>query len=316
MATSRLDELRLVDPVLTTIAQGYENSAFVWDKLFPVVEVDKMKGKIVQFGKEAFSVKDTLRGLRASSNRIPPSNIELIDYELAEEDIEVALDYLEEEESADFLRYEEKIAKELSDMLNLKKEKYAGDFAQDSANYPEGGWREIDPTEAFDDYASGIDPIITMRGAATRMRERLAVYPNIAIIGDAAYQSLMNNPQIIARYSKNSLAVGSPSIIASMLDLEKVYVATSVYCDEATGAFMDIWGDNVVLAYVDSTPKDRRSRFNPGFGYTLRRRGKPEIDTYYENGGKIKVVRNTDTFAMKVTCAEALYLLKNVNQAV
>nr|MDA3844620.1 hypothetical protein [Candidatus Kapabacteria bacterium] len=67
------------------------------------------------------------------------------------------------------------------------------------------------------------------------------------------------------------------------------------------------------LAYVDKNEKADRSEFNPSFAYTFRRKGKPEVDTYYENGGKIKVIRNTDNYCLKITSSDAAYLISGTN---
>ena len=67
----------------------------------------------------------------------------------------------------------------------------------------------------------------------------------------------------------------------------------------------------IVLAYVNENEKSKRSQFNPSFGYTFQKKGCPEIDTYYENGGKIKVIRCTDNYTIKVTAPEAAHLIHN-----
>lgn len=42
---------RVVDPVLTTVARGYKNAAFIGDQLFPVVQMEKEGAKVPTFGK-------------------------------------------------------------------------------------------------------------------------------------------------------------------------------------------------------------------------------------------------------------------------
>jgi len=91
-------EIRLIDPVLTSLAQEYRNSGFVADKILPVVSVNQRKGKIPVFGKQAFIHRDTIRAVRADSNRIPPEELTYLEFELLERDVEVSLDYIEEEE--------------------------------------------------------------------------------------------------------------------------------------------------------------------------------------------------------------------------
>lgn len=49
-----LSQARVVDPVLTTHAQGYKNADFVGMALFPRVDVAKSGGQVIEFGREAF----------------------------------------------------------------------------------------------------------------------------------------------------------------------------------------------------------------------------------------------------------------------
>jgi hypothetical protein len=78
-------------------------------------------------------------------------------------------------------------------------------------------------------------------------------------------------------------------------------------------SFSDVWADNVILAYVDRSERSNRSEFNPSYGYTFQREGKPEVDSYYENGGKIKIIRNTDNYCIKVTAPDSAFLIYNTN---
>jgi len=67
-----VDSLRIVDPVLTTIARGYKNAQLISEALFPVAPMDKEGGKVPQFGKEAFRIYKTERAPRADSNEALP----------------------------------------------------------------------------------------------------------------------------------------------------------------------------------------------------------------------------------------------------
>ncbi len=312
MAT-RLDELRMVDPVLTTIAQGYSNASMVAEYLFPVVQVSKLKGKIPIFGKEAFVLRQTERAIRAASNRIPPSDIELSSFETHEEDIEIALDYLEEEESPDFYRLEQRITKELMDILLLGKEKEAADYVQNPANFETGLKEVIVAGAAWDDYTiTNVDPILVIKEAMSAIRSRIAVYPNTMLIGDATYRALMQHPKLLDRVRYAGVSKVTRQVLAEISEIPDIHVGMSVYSTDGS-SFTDVWGDNVILAYIDKKERNNRSEFNPSYGYTFQREGKPEVDTYFENGGKIKVIRNTDNYCIKVTASDAAFLISNTN---
>src|SRR5690349_15836067 len=51
---------RVVDPVLSRIAQGYKNNDFVGMNLFPSVPVQQRGGKIIVFGTEDFNIYNNL----------------------------------------------------------------------------------------------------------------------------------------------------------------------------------------------------------------------------------------------------------------
>lgn len=310
---SRLDELRMVDPVLTTIAQGYSNASMVAEYLFPSVQVSKLKGKIPVFGKEAFVLRQTERAIRAQSNRIPPSDLELVSFETHEEDIEIALDYLEEEESPDFYRLEQRITKELMDILLLGKEKEAADLVQNPSNFETGLKTIVEAGTAWDDYTlTDVDPILVIKEAMTAIRSRIAVYPNTMIIGDATYQALMQHPKLLDRVKYSGISKVTKQVLAEITEIPNIHVGMSVYSSDSD-TFTDVWTDNVILAYVDARDRANRSEYNPSYGYTFQREGKPEVDTYFENGGKIKVIRNTDNYCIKVTASDAAFLISNTN---
>jgi hypothetical protein len=303
----------MVDPVLTTVIQGYSNATMIADALFPHVSVSKIKGKIPVFGREAFVVRDTYRAIRANSNRIPPSNLDLITFETLERDVETALDYLEEEETPDFLRLEQKVARELYDILLLGKEKEAADYVQNTSNFDSSLRTILNSSGAWDDYTlTSVDPIALIKDCAATLRAKIARYPNTLVMGDATYQALIQHPKVIERVKYAGLSNVNTKIIAELTDIPNIHIGMAVHTTDGT-TFSDIWSDNVILAYSDKHDRNLRSEYNPSYGYTFQREGKPEIDSYTENGGKMKVIRATDNYCIKVTASDAAYLISNTN---
>lgn len=310
MSNTRMDNLRMVDPVLTTIAHGYTNEALIYNEIFPEVQVSKLKGKIPIFGKDAFILRDTLRAARAESNRIAPSDLELVEFETQERDIETAVDYLEEEESADFFNYEQHVTKELSDILQLGKEKSAADIVQNPNNFASDLKLEITSEFAFDNSSSSSNPIELIRDAINSLRLKIGRYPNTMIIGHSTYMAMMNHQKLVELAQYVSKTTIDTKFISSIFDIQHVHIGKSVYSNDGEG-FQDIWQDNIVLAYVDKSKK--KSEYNPSFGYTFQREGMPEVDTYFENGGKVKIIRCTDNYTQKITGSEAAFLIYNTN---
>jgi hypothetical protein len=67
----RLEDLR-INAYLSEVARGYKNNAFIADALFPEIESELEKVDIFEFNKEAFSVYNTERAIRANSNVVSP----------------------------------------------------------------------------------------------------------------------------------------------------------------------------------------------------------------------------------------------------
>ena len=311
MPTTRIDDLRMLDPVLTTIAQGYSNAAMVAEHLFPTIEVSKLKGKIPVFERNAFIIRDTHRAIRANSNRIPPSDINFIEFETKEKDIEIAIDYIEEEESLEGSLLEHRIAKELRDILLLGKEKEAADLVQNPSNFIDDLKLVLTEETCFNDYYNSTNPLLVIKDAMTSIKERIAHYPNTMIIGNQCYQTIIQHPKISEKVMYSGLTKVSKKVLSELLDIQNIHIGLSVYSEDGE-SFQDVWQDNIILAYVDPSSQNR-SEFNPSFGYTLQRTGMPEIDSYYENGGKTKIIRATDNYTIKVTASDACYLIYNTN---
>jgi hypothetical protein len=302
----------MVDPVLTTVAQGYSNASMIAHRLFPIVQVSKLKGKIPVFGKEAFAVREMNRAIRAESNRIPPSDLQLVEFETQEKDIETAIDYIEEEETPDFIRLEHRIAKQLVDIMQLGREQETANLVQNPANFDPALQLAIDAASAFNDYTLTIDPVQIIKDAMGDVRGKIARYPNTMIIGDSAYRALANHPKVIERVKYAGVSNVSTAALSEIFELPMIFVGMAVTTSDGT-TFTDVWNDNIILAYVDESERNARSEYNPSFGYTIQRKGKPEIDSYYENGGKIKIIRNTDNYCLKITAPEAAFLISNTN---
>ena len=301
----RLKNIRVIDPVLTKLARGYKNAELISRKLFPVVLHDNEAGRIPQFSKEAFKEYNTERGLRGKSNRMNPDGLSQIEFVMKEYDLEYPIDYRESEEA--MLPIEQHAVNTLQKIIQLQVERLAADLAQNEANYPTGNKITLGSDDKFDAYDTS-DPIAVIETGKDAIRSKTGSYPNTVVFGAKSFKSLKNHPKIIERIKYSMKGVITIELLQEILDIENIFVGKAVKSDDA-GNFSDIWQDNAILAYV---PSNSVSYDDPSFGYTLRKRGKPEIDKYTDNG-KVNVVRNTDILVPKIVGPEAGYLIKGTN---
>lgn len=304
----RLSKLRVADPVLTNLAIGYSNDQFVGDALMPFVLVDKEGGKIPVFGKEHFKLYATERALRAKSNRIAPEDIGAIDIALDEHDLEYPIDYREDAESA--FPLQARATAVVTEGIRLRHEVMVATLAQNPASYPTGNKIALSGTSQFTDVANS-DPEGVITDAKAAVRAKIVREPNTMVIGYAAWMALKKHPKLRAILSDTRQRVLQLNDLRDIFEIPNIYVGRAVTANDA-GVVSDVWGDNIVLAYVPQTDMAQRSPYEPSYGYTLRRRGQPVVDTRTEDG-KIELIRNTDIFRPYLLGADAGYLISNTN---
>ena len=304
----RLSKLRVADPVLTNLAIGYSNDQLVGDALMPFVLVDKEGGKIPVFGKEHFKLYATERALRAKSNRIAPEDIGAIDIALDEHDLEYPIDYREDAESA--FPLQARATAVVTEGIRLRHEVMVATLAQNPASYPTGNKIALSGTSQFTDTTNS-DPEAVITDAKAAVRAKIVREPNTMVIGYAAWMALKKHPKLRAILSDTRQRVLQLNDLRDIFEIPNIYVGRAVTANDA-GVVSDVWGDNIVLAYVPQTDMAQRSPYEPSYGYTLRRRGQPVVDTRTEDG-KIELIRNTDIFRPYLLGADAGYLISNTN---
>jgi len=304
----RLSNLRIVDPVLTSLATGYTNEQFVGDQLMPFVLVDKEGGKIPLFGKEHFKVYSTERALRAKSNRINPEDIGSVDVAMDEHDLEYPIDYREDAESA--FPLQARATNTVVEGIRLRHEVMVADMVQNPANYAVGNKIALSGASRFTDATS--DPEGVVSDAKAAVRAKIVKEPNTMVIGYATWRVLKRHPQLKAILSDTRSRLVQLADLREIFEIENIVIGKAVKASDA-GITTDIWGDNIVLSYVPTVKSaGDRSQYEPSFGYTLRKRGNPVVDTRTEDG-KIELIRNTDIFRPFLLGADAGYLISDTN---
>lgn len=305
---SRLGNLRVVDPVLTNLAIGYSNEQLIGDQLMPFALVDKEGGKIPRFGKDDFKVYNTERALRAQSNRINPSDVDPVDVVLDEHDLEYPIDYREEAESS--FPLEVQATNSVVEGIRLRHEKMVADISQNAGNYAAGNKITLSGSSQFSHADS--DPEGVISDAKAAVRAKVVKEPNTMVIGYTAWRTMKRNKQLKAVLSDARSRLVRLADLREIFEIENIVIGRAVYANDA-GTTMDIWGDNIVLAYVPTVKSGQdRSHHQPSYGYTLRKRGNPVVDTRVE-GGKVQVIRNTDIFRPFLLGADAGYLISDVS---
>lgn len=305
MPAHNLKALRVQDPVLTELAQGYHNLELVAETLMPTVEIEKEAGKIPKFGRLAFRLPSTVRGLRGSSNRLDPEDITAIDVNLEEHDVEYAIDYREENEAIFSLR--QFALTTTQDVIALGREKEVATLALDETKYDAGNKITLSGTSKVTDKSADIFGMFDTGIRA--VKRAIGRKPNVCVIAGNVWAALKEHPAVIEKLKYSQVAIVTPEVFAKLIGIDTVKIGEAVY--EENSQLKDIWSDAIVLAYVAPRSAERKGTvYEPSYGYTVRRHNGLFVDTYKENGGKIEVIRTTDIHKPHLVGASAGYLIK------
>lgn len=302
-----LAKLRVQDPVLTELAQGYHNLDLIGEHLMPVVEIDKEAGKIPTFGRLAFRLTSTVRELRGKSNRLDPEDVGSIDVTLDENDVEFPIDYREENEA--FFSLQHYAVNTTQDVIALGREKKIADIAQDEANYDTSNKIILSGSSQFSD--DNADVFTIFGNAINAVKRNIGRKPNVCVIAADVWAILKEHPKVLEKIKNVQVALVDESIFAKLINVEKVVIGEAVH--EENGELKDIWSNSIVLAYVPKGNGAKKgSIYEPAYGYTVRRKGGLFVDKYEEQGGKIQVIRTTDIQRPHLVGKSAGFLIKNV----
>jgi hypothetical protein len=303
-------QARLVDPVMTSVAQGYSNNEHVGDILFPKVPVSARGGKIIQFGKEAFMLYSTGRSPGQDTKRVT-FGFAGLSYALESHSLEgvLPIETSQEAITTPGIDMASVTVNNTQDIIGLRLEKKRADIARDPANYSASNKKTLSGTSQWSDVSGVSDPIGDVEAGKEAVRKKIGKRPNVAVIGAAVFAMLKKHPQILDRIKYTGRDVPTVELLASLWGLKEVRVGEAVFAAD-DGTFADIWGRDVVLAYVETAGANERGK--PSYGYTYQLNGYPEVEeSYFERNIKSWVYPVTDEVAPVIVGADAGYLITN-----
>lgn len=311
MAGQSLAQDRVVDPILSAVARGYKpNNAMVAEALFPIVEVGVRAGFILSFGPEDFKLINTARAPGANTKRVQfgygKDRFSLIDHSL--EGL-VPKERMQEAAAVPGIDLAERAIYGVQSLMSREREWQAASLAMNAANYDASNKVTLSGSDRWDDPTS--DPFEVINGARETIRQRTGVKPNKMVLAPKVLTALRSHPKILDRLSTASDR--PPATIAqlqALFEIPEIVEADSVYYDDATKTFVDMWLTSVVLAYT--VPASQAEYGSPSYGYTYRLTGMPEVEEpYQERNPKSWLYPVTDAYQAVLAGASAGFLISS-----
>jgi len=301
-------QARVIDPILTTAAQGYQNAEFVGNKLFPKVPVQQRGGKIITFGREDFRMYATGRTPGSNTKRVQFGHAGA-PFALEQHALEgvVPFEHMEEANRVPGIDLGSGAVRKTQDIIGLRLEYAQAVLATTAANYGAANKITLAGADQWSDYSGTSDPVDDVNVAIEAVRAKTGRRPNLVVMGAAVFSKLKNHPKIIDRIKYTGRDSATPELLASLFGVKEVVVGDAVY-ENDTGALVDVWGKFVVVAYTEVGSVADMGR--PTYGYTYQLGGYPTVEqAYQDRNAKSWVYPVTDEVAPVIAGADAGYLI-------
>jgi hypothetical protein len=304
-----VSQARVIDPILSTAAQGYSNSELVGSALFPYVPVGMRGGKIITFNKEDFALYNT--------GRVPGANTRRVQYgysgasfALESHSLEgtVPVEILQEANAVPGIDLGNNAVNRTQNIISLRLESAQATLATTAGNYSASNKITLAGTSQWSDFIAGVsDPIKDVEVAKEAVRKQIGKKPNTIVMGAAVIAMLRMHPKVLDRIKYTGRDIATVELLASLFGVKQVLVGEAVYVD-AAGAMNDVWGKSVVIAYTEVGGLAAMGA--PTFGYTYRLNGYPMVETpYLDRNSKSWIYPVTDEVAPVIAGALAGYLI-------
>jgi hypothetical protein len=309
MTQMTISATRVIDPILSTVAQGYKNSALIGSALFPSVPVTQRAGKIIQFGKESFMTFDTARAPGTAVKRISigygSQTYGIVDHALS---AVVPIELLEEAQAVPGINLASASVRTVQDIMQLRLEIDQATLATTAGSYQAANKTTLSGTSQWSDLTTGVsDPLKDIEVAKDAVRQAVGQRANTVVLGAAVLKSMVQHPKIIDRIKYTGRDVPTPELLASLFGVSTVVVGDAISADEA-GTFSDIWGKFVIVAYTEQSGLADMGR--PTYGYTYQLSGYPFVETpHYDYTTRSWLYDVSDAVKPVLSCVNAGYLI-------
>ncbi|MFC3716809.1 hypothetical protein ACFONC_11670 [Luteimonas soli] len=280
-------QTRVVDPILSQHARGYVRPGNIAKALFPVAEVAAYGGKVIEFDKSAFRLYNTKRAPGSATKRI------VFGYEgkayaivPAALEAQVPRELMRDASQVPGIDLASDAVDVTLDAIELEHEYDSAQIARDASNYDANHKVTLTGTSKWTGSAS--DPSVDVQSGVEAIRSSIGVRGNTVALSATAFAACQFNAKILDRLKYTGRDSVTAELLAKLWNVGKVVVGEAVVATGQDDDFGDVWGNDVVIAYVAPGRSDgRRNAAQPSYGYTYAIPGMPSVEqAYWDNSTK------------------------------
>lgn len=296
-SNSQLSILRIADPVLTSLVQGFSNASMIGDKLCTPVRMAKETGRFPAFGKEAFVIRGDLK--RAIGGKVARLSTQsgYVTMSLSE----YALGFgVENRELNDWAGTPEQLINarmlQTVDNIALYREYLQATLMTTYTNYASTHYA----SGAAKAWASTGDPVADFEDMRQVVMKYNGRRPNKAWFNPAAWVLFKKNAAVLNRvkYGGSNIdpAMVTQQMAAALLEVDEVLVGYAVYgAPSANAADGGVKKSALTMGYAWEKTNSSCAGLcivgtgggiEPAFSYTWERANSPVVESWYDNSTK------------------------------
>ena len=269
-----------VNVPLTNVSLQFRNPTHIWREALPAVRVASAKDSIRTFGRDSWLIpRAGVRGDGVGPRggyKVGTENYETISYSMA-------TTVTDRERNAAQLGVDDpdlNATRFCTDQVNLGIEELVSGVVFGSGNYA----TTATPTVKWEDGAS--DPINDVQTGRTTVQQAIGMPPNVGVIGQEAFDQLVDHPDIIARFINTQAGILTADMIARVFLLDRLLVGSVIKVTSKEGAATVttsyVWGKFMALLRIPNAA----ALDTPAFGYTLIWQDEDFLTENWRNNGE------------------------------
>lgn len=310
------------DELLTGISVAYDmNASYIGGQLFPTVRVNKQSDRYRVFTKDnAARVTNDFRAPGSRANELPPMTLPGEDTYFAEE--HALKDVVDETElqnaDAEFDPLGD-ATERLTDTILLNREYSIVSMVTDATNYAPGHTTTLAGAAQWSD--PGSNPATALRAARLTARTDIFRPYNTVVLGWRVTWALEDHPAFLDLVKNAGIWRTNEELLAQWLRMpDRVMTAEAQYNVAPYGqeaVMVDLWGDDVLLAYVPDNPGEREPAFGYEFAWPFPGGEVMPTERWYDNDRTSDIVRVRRRYDLKFTAIDGAgkaiggYLIKD-----
>lgn len=301
-------QARVIDPILSQVARGYQQNPMVGMALFPRVPVMQRGGRVITFGKEAFMQYANLKRAPGQNTRRVQFGYAGAPYALEDFSLEgqVPVETQQEAQAVPGIDVAERTVTGVQDIIANRLEIAQATLATTAANYAASNKVTLSGTDQWSDTTNS-KPFDHVETAKEAIRKATGKRPNVMVMGAAVFAKLKTHDKVAERIKYTGRDIATTELLASLFGVQQVLVGDSIQAAD-DGTFSDTWGKFVVLAYTPTASLAQQGL--PSYGYTYQLMEMPVVEEpYYDRNAKSWIYPVTDSCAPVIAGAESGYLI-------